>query len=369
MALGIIYTGEPEAAIKEFVKLLMGHKDIQGAVVPVKMERGSSYAFVFTKSPEVVDKSSPIAPVMTVQGARVLSKLTKKKPLTKPAVAVLKPCEVRAARELSKINQVCMGSFITVSFDCPGVYPTKSFLKNEDALEEEFKKGLRELSVSNVRPLCESCIYFTGEFADFEVQFAGINEVRVIARSQRAEVILKDLGKAEEVEERDEKAIEAVAEARKKAKEALKTEFAEKVSSPEKLLSVLSNCMNCHNCRSVCPICFCRECFFDSDALKTPPHLYLERASRKGGLRFMPDTLLFHLGRMNHMSLSCVSCGTCEDACPNMVPVSRLFALASERTRAIFDYVPGVDDRPSPFLEYREEELEEYEVPYYEART
>jgi hypothetical protein len=55
----------------------------------------------------------------------------------------------------------------------------------------------------------------------------------------------------------------------------------------------------------------------------------------------------------------------CEDACPNMVPVGRLFSLVSERTRSIFGYVPGISVEPSPLLEYRTEELKEYEVPYH----
>jgi hypothetical protein len=51
-----------------------------------------------------------------------------------------------------------------------------------------------------------------------------------------------------------------------------------------------------------------------------------------------------------------------------MVPVGRLFSLVSERTRSIFGYVPGISVEPSPLLEYKTEELKEYEVPYHTAR-
>ncbi|BAT72310.1 formate dehydrogenase, beta subunit [Thermosulfidibacter takaii ABI70S6] len=368
MALGWKYQGDVQTAIREFLKLLLKDERIQAVLVPTKMEKEGSYTHVLTKREKDIDCSTPIPPVMPLQGARVLSKLTKKGPLSKPVAAVLRPCELRAARELDKINQVVMDSFVTISYDCPGVYSTKNYLKQKEQIEENFGKELNQFSISNPRPLCSSCELFTGELADFEVQFANMDTPTIVARSERAESILKELNIGEEISPRDEDSIKEIAEARKQAREAFRNDFGKQVDTPEKLLNVLASCINCHNCRSVCPICFCRECFFDSDALKTPPHLYIERAERKGGLRFLPDTLLFHLGRMNHMSLSCVSCGTCEDACPNMVPVGRLFSLVSERTRAIFDYVPGVSEGPSPFLEYKPEELEEYEVPYHTAR-
>ena len=55
-------------------------------------------------------------------------------------------------------------------------------------------------------------------------------------------------------------------------------------------------------------------------AMSTVPHLRL--TARCG---FLPEPLLFQLGRMSHMSLSCVSCGMCEDACPVDIPVGRIF--------------------------------------------
>jgi len=117
----------------------------------------------------------------------------------------------------------------------------------------------------------------------------------------------------------------------------------------------------------VCPICFCRECFFQSDAVKVEPTNYLMRAERKGGLRFMPDTLLFHLGRMNHMATSCLACGVCEDACPAMVPVGRMFAMAGRQVQGVFNYTPGASlEDPLPYLEYQEEEFHQWEKPYEE---
>jgi formate dehydrogenase subunit beta len=83
-------------------------------------------------------------------------------------------------------------------------------------------------------------------------------------------------------------------------------------------------------------------------------------ASRRGALRMPTDTLLFHLTRMNHMATSCVGCGLCSEACPNDIPVSRLFRLVGARTQAALEYLPGrsLDDE-LPLTTFREDEFQE----------
>ena len=87
-----------------------------------------------------------------------------------------------------------------------------------------------------------------------------------------------------------------------------------------------------------------------------------------GSLRLPPDTLLFHIGRMLHMSLSCVSCGVCEDACPAAIPIAQVFSLVGSRNQETFDYVPGRSlDESLPLRVYEEEEFKEVEQSYVET--
>ena len=112
----------------------------------------------------------------------------------------------------------------------------------------------------------------------------------------------------------------------------------------------------------VCPICYCRLCYFDSDKVKHPPEDYLGRAESKGSIRFLPDTTLFQMGRMMHMSLSCVSCGACEDACPMSIPVAQIFSMIADETQGLFDYVAGRSlEEPLPLKTYEEDEFHEVE--------
>jgi len=133
----------------------------------------------------------------------------------------------------------------------------------------------------------------------------------------------------------------------------------------DRLLETFSACINCHNCMRVCPICYCRQCHFDSDNMKFSFDDYLTRAEARGGLTIPNDTLLFHIGRMLHMSLSCVSCGMCEDACPMAIPVAQVFTLVGDRNQEAFDYIPGRSlDEPLPLKTFEEEEFLEVEQSY-----
>ena len=112
----------------------------------------------------------------------------------------------------------------------------------------------------------------------------------------------------------------------------------------------------------VCPVCICRLCYFDSDKVKLPSEDYIRKAENKGSIRFLPDTTLFQIGRMMHMSISCVSCGSCEDACPMSIPVGQIFSMISDETQGLFDYVSGRSiDELIPTFTYKEDELHDME--------
>jgi formate dehydrogenase subunit beta len=137
-------------------------------------------------------------------------------------------------------------------------------------------------------------------------------------------------------------------------------EFRGRVDTMDGLLEEFSACIRCHNCMINCPICYCRECIFRTPTFEHESQLYYQWAGRKGTVRMLPDTLLFHLTRLNHMVTSCVGCGMCTEACPVDIPVGTVFRAVGEKVQAIFEYHPGRSlEETAPVQEFREDELTE----------
>jgi formate dehydrogenase subunit beta len=116
-----------------------------------------------------------------------------------------------------------------------------------------------------------------------------------------------------------------------------------RLASDGGLANLLAACIRCHNCMTACPICYCKTCLFKSSAFDHDAAYYYQAARRKGALRMMSDTLLFHMTRLNHMSTSCVSCGMCTSACPEDIPVGLFFSAISAQVQDAFGYMPGRD--------------------------
>ena len=341
------------------------------ALVPARVPAGDSYAWLLLRDAAALEGTTPLPPVMSVSGARALYKLARHGTAGRVA-AVLRPCEVRAAVELYKREQLPLDDILLISMDCPGAVPLKDYVENPEEGEEIFGK-LLSWEEGLGREICRSCDHFSHTASDLHLGTLGVpaGNVVVVPTSAAGEAAAEGLGLGEAgAVDEWEAEVEKRTASRRRAKEEARRALREEAAGPEQLAVTLGRCIGCHACRSVCPICFCRQCYFDSEALKVPAANALARAERKGAARLPADTFLFHLGRMAHMSLSCVSCGACEDACPAHIPVARLFGLVAANTQAVFDYEAGRDRaEPVPTTYYREDELADILAPYVEART
>jgi formate dehydrogenase subunit beta len=361
--------GGVEAGILDCIRQALAKGCFDAVLVPVRVPAGDSFAYLLVQDEALLEDAHPLSPIMPVQGARALSSITRLGKGRTRIGAIMRPCEVRATIELSKLAQVELEGVTLISIDCPGVLPLADWVRDQGKSEDAFKGLLERWDGEAARPVCRICDKFSttgGEDLHIGTLGRGDSSILLIPRSPKGEAFLDQLGISpkEDISGWTSKVNELTEERRERRKRAQK-EFETKIVGLDNLLDAFSNCINCHNCMRVCPICYCRQCFFDSDKLNFTFEDYLTRAEKQGGLRFPPDTLLFHIGRMVHMSLSCVSCGACEDACPMSIPVAQIFSLVADRNQAAFDYHPGRSrEEPLPLRFYQEEEFEEVEDSY-----
>ncbi|MDI6795365.1 MAG: 4Fe-4S binding protein, partial [Desulfatibacillaceae bacterium] len=234
---------------------------------------------------------------------------------------------------------------------------------------ERFWKAAENGAATQVEgfPIASACLVCERPFsssADISLGILGSDSfpgIPVIANTKKGQDALEKLGLAEAaLDEARQKALAKLVEKRSQAKQALIGRMEETVNSLGALNKYFENCVNCYNCRVACPICYCRECVFLTDAFDHEPPLYLNWASRNRAIKMPTDTAFFHLTRLAHMSTSCVGCGQCSNACPNDIPVADLFIRVSAATQAAFEYQPGssLDEKP-PLAVFEADEFRE----------
>lgn len=334
-------------------------------VISMKVPAGDAFAYVLVKDKSLLKDGEPIPPTMFVQGAKAVSSITRLGEGNIKIAAIMRPCEIRATVELAKLGQTNIENMTLVSMDCPGVLPTSDFLKDPEKSTKNFEEAAKNLDDSVMRPVCQICDKSSMVAGDLHIGTLGAKKdsIFIISNSQKGEDVAEKLGfKLNDNLKNWNEKVKSISEEKNKKRNKQHKELKAKVGGIDNLVETFSHCINCHNCMKACPVCICRLCYFDSDKVKLPSGDYLERAESKGSIRFLPDTTLFQMGRMMHMSISCVSCGACEDACSMSIPVGQIFSMIADETQGLFDYVSGRSiDEPIPLVAYKEEELHEVE--------
>ena len=361
----------PVPALQDFFRKLLADESLSGIMVPVHLFGGGMPMPTLVTDPAQLDRADPLAPAYPMNSARLVSRLSKGSAGERFAV-VMRPCEIRAFVELVKLNQGSLEEVILIGMDCPGAYDNmryRDFLAGREPMvaSVDFHKALaagKKPADFDLASACRVCEHPTPQGTDIVVGLFGgdiSSGIQVMAASPRGEALLGVMGLPErEPDGKREAAVAALVSEREAARDAMFKDVAERTSTLEKLAQYLGSCVNCYNCRVACPVCYCKECVFNTDVFEHKPWQYLDWAKRKGSLKLPTDTVFYHLTRMAHMSTACVGCGQCSNACPNGVEVVELFRTVAARTQKSFDYEPGLSlDQAPPLTVFREDEYQD----------
>jgi formate dehydrogenase (coenzyme F420) beta subunit len=363
-----VTNGDVLAAVRGFLKNLLENRLVDALYVPMQID-GGSVAPALVSDPARLDQADPLAPVMSINGARAVSAITGKKSPARLGV-VLRSCETRALYELVKLQQASLDDVTVISLDCPGTFELSDVSHHKDTIRlklDEYLAAAQEgrtpaFDDLSLRPACQMCVQPLPDHADIALHLFGVDVsmgIPVVMGDELAEKLavapaagVLEAGRQQVVE----RLIEGRLDVRKKELADVRSQLA----SNSGMAGLFADCIRCHNCMTVCPICYCKTCLFKTAAFDHEPEHYLLAAHQKGATRMMGDTLLFQMTRLNHMSISCVSCGMCTSACPAEIPVGAIFSAIGEQVAAAFDYAAGRDLAETlPLVTFQANELTE----------
>jgi len=352
-------------SINDFLKHVLSSGKIQTLLVPQHMPSKKVAFPVLISDPKKLH-ADVLAPILPTSTAAIVSKLTKVQAPSKPLGVVMRPCQIRAVIELAKLNQANLQNIVIIGMDCPGTFSVNTYAKfpekkspTQSILDLLTKKS--DEAENYLRSACRICKDPIPSNSDITIGFYGTDvekEILIEVHTEAGKNVIQDVPLEEEKEGKTrEKAVKDFREEKDKKRSVFIKEK-EKIHGIEKVAEFFEKCVNCHNCRQACPICYCKECLFDSSVFDAEAYKFQRKAEAKGLFKMPNDALLFQLGRMNHMILSCVECGLCEQACPNEIPLMEVFIPVAENAQKEFDYHPGKDKTEKiPMIVYREDEF------------
>ncbi len=360
--------GQIRGSINALLKDLLDKQVVEAILVPLVHPAGNNVVQSLVTNPEYLEQADVFAPVMPVNAGRIIQAMTRLTPANKKTAVVMRPCELRALVELVKLRQARLDNLYLIGIDCPGAYSVSDYPKfaAEKTSDDFVKAAWNGKEDPMLRAGCQVCEYPVPLMTDLTIGLVGQDlskELILIASTEKGEELLEGLGLAAEDKSdaatKRETAVTKLLDKMKGIREKFFEQTKEEIGGVDKLAAVLGPCIKCQNCRVACPVCYCRECFFVSPTFELEAEKYLGAAEKKGAMRMPTDTLLFHLTRMTHMAASCVGCGACEEACPNDIPLLKIFQLTGTNVQKLFDYIPGrsLEDELPPTA-FKEEELE-----------
>jgi len=354
-----------EQGVQDLLKFLLESGKVKGVFTLREIGENGAIAYSLITNPDMLKDALPFFPLMPTNAGKILSHFTLKGEAKKPVAAVVKPCELRAFVELVKRKKGSLENILFISSSCGGVYPNERGVKGKLNDLSNYWAAIKKGSIpSDIRPVCKGCEDFVPYNADMTVALIGREDMddkcTIFIGTDKGEEFAA--GMSGEFSDEEFREMDSYLVKRKDEKIKRFEEIGIENLGMDGLIEIFGKCIGCRGCRSVCPICYCQLCTFDSQNSEYKPSTWESEIKAKGGVRIPPNTLYFHVGRLIHVSISCVGCGSCEDVCPANIPLSAIYKMAGESVQEIFDYLPGRDvDEEIPLKTFETEEFADVE--------
>ena len=168
---------EMNQKLSHFFKGMLENGAVDAVLAPMAQANKGVRLSLLTSAAHT-SQLDPFAPVAAVSGAKIASSLTAR-PSGRSLAMVLRPCEVRAVVELSKLKQVNLDDVLLIGADCLGRYENTDFAKFQEkggaseAFLENALAGKTSGQDFDVAGACKICEFPTADNVDMRLVSIG----------------------------------------------------------------------------------------------------------------------------------------------------------------------------------------------------
>lgn len=325
-----VTNGDPLGATREFLKTLLHKSVVDALLVPLQLPDADHITPSLVQDPSQLDQADPFAPVMQINGAAVIAKIQHAENPARMG-AVLRPCEMRATSELAKLGRVDPSRLILIGVDCLGTFEPAAYGQlvhaSANSPTAEMLRWTRQGAIApyRLRHACQMCEQFLPENADLAIQLIGMNAREQVGIEAR-EALAARLGLVPAAVNPRHQAIARLVAIRHRRREQALTEMSHLLGDVPSILRLVAPCSVCGKCIVACPYC---ETYGSKRAPSNASQS--DRTARR----------LRAIAAWGRRAALCVSCGMCESACPQQIPLTAIQAALNQRMQKKFGYAPG----------------------------
>jgi formate dehydrogenase subunit beta len=336
--------GDPLGKVHNFIEQVWLEYGLDGMLVTTNGGNEAQAMPHYVTQVASIDNINPFKPLMEINAARLIPGLFVNYPDARIG-ALLRPCEMRALTEMTKHASFNTEHLITICVDCLGTLPADEYqwrlerveknlpaeesgsAESTDELAHEALKFARQGGIIpyRYRSACQVCTSPAADQADINIHILGLpvrQKMLVSVSDPRiAETIhiekLTDGTADQALIMQHERILSRMCERHQRTMERVNDGLGSLLPADvDAVIHQLETCGECQSCMDVCPIC----------SVDRPDRSADGHYDRSGVMRWL---------------VSCAGCGMCEQACPNHLPTSSIFAHIRQQLDQEWEYVPG----------------------------